>query len=190
MLRSRQMARLTQELSRTSNLRRAAIDTMRDTTEAALAACAEMRGEMMRAYRARMHKFLSALSRDVAAHRRAVAHQVAQTRNFLGVQARNVASQRNATMSEMARIGDSRARAASRLRSALQHQVAELRGAAARAVAELSRAHRKMANKQKAELRSSRRRLRAATVKFIDAMHADRMKAHEVWRDFKGGTAA
>ncbi len=197
MSQSRQMAHLTKELSQAAEFRKAAIDAMREAARSTLAECAEMRGETVRDYRARIHKFLSTLTGDVAAHRRAMAHQVAQTQKFLGAKAKNVAAQRHATMNEIARFANARGRAASQMRSGLQHQVAgivlrtaQLRDAAADAVVELANAHRKMAKQQKAELKSGRHKLHAATVKFVDAMHADRMKAHEIWSGFKLGKAA
>lgn len=197
MSRSRQMAHLTKELSQAAQFRKAAIEAMREATQATLVECAQMRGEMVRDYRAQMHRFLSALVRDVAAHRRAIAHQIAQTQKFLGAEARHVAAKRNDTMNEIARVRNARGRAANGLRRRLQHQVAaiatrsvQLRDAAADAVVQLANAHRKMAKEQKAELKSGRRKLRATTSKVVGAMHADRMKAHEVWSDFKLGRAA
>ncbi len=177
--------------------RKSSIDAMREATQATLSECAEMRGEMVRDYRADMQKFLAALSRDVAAHRRAMAHQVAQTQKHLVAKAKNVAAQRNATMNDIAHFANARMRAASRFRSGLQHQVhdivtrtAELRDAAGAAVLQLAHAHRKMAKQQAAELKAGRRKLHAGTMKFVDAMHADRMKTHEIWSDFKHSKAA
>jgi hypothetical protein len=47
-----------------------------------------------------------------------------------------------------------------------------------------------MAKHQTAGLKAGHRKLHAATMKFVDAMHADRMKTHEVWSDFKHSKAA
>lgn len=197
MSRPREMARLTKELSQAAAFRKSSIDTMRKATQATLAACAEMRGDMVHDYRSQMQKFLAALSRDVAAHRRAMAHQIAQTQKHLAAAARNVAAQRNATMNGIAHLGSARVRAASRMRSGLAHQVhdiamqaAQLRDAAGATVLRLADAHRKMAKQQSAELKAGRRKLHAATMKFVGGMHAERMKAHEIWSDFKDGKAA
>lgn len=197
MSQSREMARLTKELSQAAEFRRTAIDAMRDATRTTLAECAEMRGKMAHEYRAQMQKFLSTLSRNVARQRQATAHQMAQIQNFLGTAAKNVAAQRNATMNAIARFGSARSRAASQLRSGLQQdiesimmQTADLRNAAADAVAELAREHRKMATQQQVQLKAGHRKLRAITGKYMDAMHADRMKAHGIWSDFKLGMAA
>lgn len=197
MSRPREMARLTKELSQAAAFRKSSIDTMRKATQATLAACAEMRGDMVHDYRSQMQKFLAALSRDVAAHRRAMAHQIAQTQKHLAAAARNVAAQRNATMNGIAHLGSARVRAASRMRSGLAHRVhdiamqaAQLRDAAGATVLRLADAHRKMAKQQSAELKAGRRKLHAATMKFVGGMHAERMKAHEIWSDFKDGKAA
>jgi uncharacterized membrane-anchored protein YhcB (DUF1043 family) len=194
MSRSREMARLTKELSQAAEFRRTEIDAMRDATRATLAECAEMRGEMARDYRARMQKFLSALSQDVARHKRATAHQMAEIQRFLGTMGKNVAVQRNAAMNAVARFRSARSRAASRSRSGLQHdvgnimmQTADLRQAAADAVAQFASEHRKLARQQQAQLKAGRRKLRAITGKFMDNEHADRMKAHRIWSDFQLG---
>jgi hypothetical protein len=191
------MAHLTKDLAHASEFRLAAVDAMREATKSLLATCADMRGEMVRDYRVRTQKFLSALSRDVAGHRKAMAHQVAQTQKFLGGKANDVAAHRNATMNQIARFGSARHKAASRLRSSLQHQVdaivtqaAQLRNAAADAVSEVAKAQGKMAKQQKAALKSGHRKLHADTSKFVNAIHADRMKAHEIWSGFKFGSAA
>jgi hypothetical protein len=191
------MAHLTKELSQAAAFRKSSIDAMRDATQATLAACAEMRGDMVRDYRSEMQKFLAALSRDVAAHRRAMAHQIAQTQKQLAATAKNMAAHRNATMNEIAHLASARARAASRMRSGLAHQVhdiamktAQLRDAAGATVLQLANAHRKMAKQQSADLKAGRRKLHTATTKFVDGMHAERMKTHEIWSDFKHGKAA
>ena len=197
MSRPREMARLTKELSQAAAFRKSMIEKMRKATQATLAECAEMRGEMVRDYRAEMQKFLAALSRDVAGHRRAMAHQIGQTQKQLAATVKNVAAHRNATMSEIAHFANARVRAASRFRTGLQHQVqdiamqaAQLRDAAGATVVQLANAHRKMAKHQTAGLKAGHRKLHAATMKFVDAMHADRMKTHEVWSDFKHSKAA
>lgn len=201
MSRSREMARLTKEISQAAEsrsqaaqFRRTEIDAMRDAMRTTLAECAELRGQMARDYRAQMQRFLSALSQDVARHRQATAHQMAQIQKFLGTMAKSVAAQRNATMNAIARFGSARSRAASRLRSSLQHEVesimtqtADLRHAAADAVAQLASEHRKMARQQQAQLKASRRKLQAITGKFMDAVHAERTKAHGTWSDFRLG---
>ncbi|MFZ1992155.1 MAG: hypothetical protein WAW96_20565 [Alphaproteobacteria bacterium] len=197
MSQAREMAHLTKDLAHASEFRLAAVDAIREARKSLLATCADMRGEMVRDYRVQTQKFLSALSRDVAGHRKAMAHQVAQTQKFLGAKAKDVAAHRNATMNQIARFGGARRKAASRLRSSLQHQVdaivtqsAQLRNAAADAVSEVAKAHRKMAKQQKAALKSGHRKLHADTSKFVNAIHADRMKAHEIWSGLKFGSPA
>jgi hypothetical protein len=191
------MARLTKELSQAAAFRKSAIDAMREATRATLAACTEMRGDMVRDYRAEMQKFLAALSRDVASHRRAMAHQVGQTQKHLAAAAKNVAAQRNATMNGIAHLGTARVRAASRMRSGLAHQVhdiamqaAQLRDAAGATVLRIADAHRKMAKQQSAALKAGHRKLHTTTMKLVGGMHAERMKTHEIWSDFKHGKAA
>lgn len=189
MSQAREMAHLAKKISRASELRSSAIDAMREATKSSLAACAQMRGEMVRDYRARTHKFLSALTRGVAAHRKAMAHQVAQTQKFLGSKAKDVAAHRNATMNQIARLRNARGKAASRLRSALQQQMDAMVTQTAEAVSQFADGHRKMAKQQKAMLRSGHRKLHKDSVAFVKSMHADRMKAQGIWSSFRLGEA-
>jgi hypothetical protein len=197
MSQSRQMAHLTKDLVEASAFRSAAVDAMRDAAKSVLSACADMRGEMVREYRARTQKYLSSLSRNVESHRNAMAHQVIQTQKMLGIQARDVAARRNIEMNKIARVDSARRKAAGQMRSRLERQVdtivmqvAELRDAAAEAVSELAKTHRKMAKQQKTSLKSGRQKLHTNTRKFVSAIHADRMKAQDIWTDFKLGKAA
>lgn len=190
MSQAREMTHLTKELARATEFRIAAVDGIREATRSLLATCAEMRGDMVRDYRARTQKFLSALSREVAAHRKAMAHQVAQTQKFLGAKARDVAAHRNATMNQIARFGSSRSKATSRLRGRLQDQVDSIVTQTTEALSQLSDAHRKMAKQQHAMLKSGHRKLHKDTMAYVKSMHADRMKAQDVWSNFKLGKAA
>ena len=197
MSQSREMGRLTKDLRQASELRRSAIDAMRQATKSMLTACATARGEMAQDYRMQAHKFLASLTRDVAAHHRATAHHVAQTRKFLSSMGRDVAAGRNATVSQIARLASARRKAASQLRSGLQRQVGaiveqtrEFRNAAAQIVPTLASAQQKMAKRQRASLEAGHRKLRASMNGVIGAIHADRMKAHEIWSGIKFGGAA
>ncbi len=197
MLQSREMGRLTKELCQASAFRKSATDAMRRMTQATLTACATMRGQMVHEYRAQTHKFLASLASDVAVQRRDTAHQIAQTRKFLSSMAKNVAAGRRVTMNQIARSTAARCKAGDQMRGNLERQVsfimnkaADLRNAAADAVAELASAHRRMAKQQKTALKSGRRKLRGDTARFVNAIHADRMKAHDIWSAFKLGGAA
>ncbi len=197
MSQSRQMGRLTKELRQASEFRKSALDAMRESTQATLMACATMRGENARDYRAQTQRFLASLTKEVAAHRRATAHKVAQTRKCLSSMAKNVAARRRATMNQIARSTAARSKAGNQMRGNLAREVtsimnkaSELRNAAADAVSGLADTHRRMARQQRAALKSDRRKLRADTARFVNAMHADRMKAHGIWSAFKLGSAA
>jgi hypothetical protein len=197
MSQAREMGRLTRELCQASELRKSTIDAMRQATKSMLMACAAARREMAREYRLQAHKFLVCLTRDVAAHHRATANQVAQTRKSLGAMAKDVAAQRNAAMNQIARLTSARRKAASQLSSSLQRQVGaivdetrELRNAAVQIVLNLASAHQKMAKRQRASLDAGHRKLHANMTRVLGAIHADRMKAHEIWSDFKLGGAA
>lgn len=190
MSQSREMAHLTKDIAHASEFRKSAIEAMREATKSTLVECAEMRGELAHDYRARTHKFLSALTRDVAAHRKAMAHQIVQTQKFLGAKAREGAAHRHATMNEIARFGSARSKATSRLRDRLEHQVAAIVARTAEAMSQFSDAHQNMAKQQKTALKSGRRKLHHDMSKFVKAIHADRMKAQGIWSDFKLGNAA
>lgn len=197
MSQSRQMARLTDEISQASKRRKSAIDAMRGAVKATLATCAHMRGESARDYRARMQEFLASLAKEATAHRQMVAHQIMQMQKFLRAQAQEVAAHRNTAMSQIAHFASSRRTAASHLRRSLQQQVgaivtqaAALRDAAANAVSELASAQQKMAKQHRAALKSDRRKMHTDVTRFINAMHADRMKAHEKWSSLRQGSAA
>ncbi len=190
MSQARQMAHLTKELSQAMEFRKSAIDAMREATTSLLAAYAVMRGEKFRDYRVAMQKFLSSLSRNVAAHRKAMAHQVAQTQKFLGAQARDVAAHRNATMNQIAHIGNARAKAASRLRSNLHSQADAMVTQAAAVVSQFADVRQKMAKRQKAALGADRQKLHKDMAAFVKSIHADRAKAQNIWSQFKLGRAA
>lgn|GEM_PF-3975850 len=197
MSQSREMGRLAKDLCQSSKLRRSAIDAMRQATESMLMACTTARGEMAQDYRMQAHKFLTSLARDVAAHHRATAHQVAQTQKFLSAMGKDVATHRNATMNKIAHLASARRKAASQLRSSLRRQAGalveqtrEFRSAAAQIVPTLASAHHKMAKRQRASLEAGHRKLRASMNGVIGAIHADRMKAHEIWSGIKFGGAA
>ena len=191
MSQSREMGRLTKELGQASEFRKSAIDAMRQTTKSVLTTCATVRGEMARDYRRQAHKFLASLTRDVAAHRRATTNHVAQTRKFLSSMAKDVAAHCNATMHQIARLTSARRKATSQLQSSLQRQVGaiveqtrDFRNAAA------SRARQKMAKQQRVSLDAGHRKLHTNMTKVLGAIHADRMKGHEIWSAFRLGGAA
>ena len=197
MSRSREMSHLTKELDQAAKFRKSAIDAMRRTAQATLAACANMRGEISRDYRVRTQKFLASLVRDVAGHRHATTHQIAQTRKFLNSMAKDVAAGRRATMNQLARMTGARRKAGSQMRGNLERQVAliannvaGIRNAAANAVSELAHAHRRMAKQQEVAPKAGRRKLGADTARFVSAMHTDRTKSHGIWSDFRLGRAA
>lgn len=181
MSQAREMAHLTKELSRALEFRKSAIVAMREATKSGLATCAQMRGEMARDYLARMHKFISSLAMDVAAHRQAMALQVAQTQKFLSDKAKDVAAHRNATMNRIARFGSDRSKAAGNLRSGLEQQMDAIVTQTADAVSKFADGHHKMAKQQKAALKSGYDKLHKDSVAFVKAMHADRMKAQGIW---------
>ena len=197
MSQAREMGRLTKELRQASKMRKPTIDSVRQAARSMLTASAEARGEMAQNYRMQAHKFLSSLARDVAAHRRASAHQKAETQKLLRSMAKDIAADRNATMNEIARMATARNKAAVRLRSGLRRQVdaiveqtGELRSAAAQMVSTLAGAHRKMAEHQRASLEAGHRKLHANMAGVLGAIHGDRMKAHEIWSNFKLGGVA
>lgn len=167
MSQSQDMSRLTEEIRQAGKFRRSAIEAMREATKSTLAACATMRGEMLRDYRVQTRRFLADMAKDVAAHR-------------------------HATASQVTRMASARRKASRQMHSALERQVSliakktkDLRAAAASAVADFSSGHRKMAKQQKASLNSARRKLRAESARVVGAMHADRMKARALWTDLK-----
>jgi hypothetical protein len=197
MSQAQEIGRLTNELRQASELRRSTIDAMRQATRSMLTACATARGEMAHDYRMQAHKFLSSLTRDVAAHRRASANQMAKRQKFLDSMAKDMAADRNATMNHIARTANARNKAASRLRGSLRRQVVaiveqtrEFRNAAAQIVPALAGAHQKMAKHQRASLEAGHRKLHANMTRVLGAIHADRMKAHEIWSNFKLGGVA
>lgn len=190
MSQSREMAHLTKDIAHASEFRKSAIDAMREATKSLLTTCADMRGEMVRDYRVRTQKFLSALSKDVAGHRKAMAHQVIQTQKLLGAKAREGAAHRHATMNQIAQFGSARSKATSRLRNRLEHQVDAIVARTAEAMSQFSDARQKMAKQQNTALKSGRRKLHHDMSKFVKAMHVDRMKAQGIWSDFKLGNAA
>jgi hypothetical protein len=196
MSQSKRMARLTEELSQAAAQRKSSLDAMREATKATLKTCARMRGETAHEYRARMQDLLASLAKEAANHRKMVAQQIMQTRKYLGAQAQGVATHRNATMSQMRLFARSRRDAAAQLRDSLKQQVnaivmqtTALCNAAATAVNELANSQQAAAQQHRAALRSDRRKMHAGVARFIDAMHADRMKAHAEWSAHSHGEA-
>lgn len=191
MSQSNDMDRLTKELRQAGKFRMAAIKEMRRAAKSTLEACATMRGEMARDYRAQTQKFLASLAKDVAAHRRATASQIERTQKFLASQFKDVAADRRGTANQIARCKSSRRKAAGPMRAGRQNQVdairkraEELRAAAALAVTNFASANEKMAKRQRASLASDRRKLRTHMAGFLGAIHADQMKAHNIWKSF------
>lgn len=183
MTRSQEISRLTKDLSRASELRNEATDAMREATKSMLATCTMVRGELGREYAAQTHKFLTALGKDVAAYRRAMAHQVAKTK-------KNVAADHRAMMSQINRWMAARSKATKALHHDLEHEATSLMNKTAEFRSRLSDAHERMAMQQRANLKSGRQKLRVGTARFVHAAHAERMKAHAIWTNFKAaGTA-
>jgi septal ring factor EnvC (AmiA/AmiB activator) len=185
------MDRLTKELRQAGKLRMAAIREMRHATRSTLSECASMRGEMAREYRAQTQKFLASLAKEVAAQRHAAVGQIAQTQKFLAAQFKGVAAGRHATGNSIARMKSSRRKAAGPMRTALQQQVEtlkqksdELRADAAQTVRKLASANEKMAKQQRSALAAERRKLRTHVASFLKTIHADQMKAHDIWKAF------
>jgi hypothetical protein len=183
MSQTKEITRLTKDLDRASKLRKAATDAMRQATKSMLAACGTTRGELGREYAAQTRKFLASLGRDVAAYRRAMAHQIAKTK-------KNVAADRQATMSQVARWSGARSKASNLLHRDLERQAASVMTKTAQLRSELANAHRSMANRQEAALKSGHLKLHAGMAKVVNAMHADRMKAHGIWTNFRLGGVA
>jgi len=171
-----EMDRLTKELSQASKFRMSAVDEMRRATKATLSACATMRGEMARRYRAQTQRFLASLAKDVSAHR-------------------------HATTTQMMRVASARRKVASEMRGDLEGHVlgimertAEIRNAATAMGAGLSTAHREMAKRQKGSLDAGRDKLRADVAGFLgsvrrhqQAVRADLVSARNVWSAFALG---
>jgi hypothetical protein len=179
MSQSADMHCLTQDLRQASRFRMTAIHEMRRATKAALEACATLRGETMHDYRAQMQKFLASLAKDVSAHRRATTKQVMR---MVGSR-RKAASQMRADLGRQAR--------------ALEERTQELRNAAAEIGPAFSRAHQKMAARQRMALEAGRRRLgdevaklRSSAQRHQQGVRADLMKAHDIWSAFKLGGPA
>jgi hypothetical protein len=87
--------------------------------------------------------------------------------------------------SQLGRWTGSRRKAGTQMRGDLDRQVGSIKSATAAFLLEFANAHRKMAKQQEAALKSGHRKLRAEMAKTVDAIHADRMKAHEIWAAFK-----
>lgn len=176
------MDRLTKHLRQEGKCRMAAINEMRRAVKSTLAECATMRGEVAREYRAKTQKFLAALPKDLAAHRRATASQIAETQRSLAGMGRDVAN-------EMTRFNATRNKAANHMRSSLRRQVAAVAKQAEHFLESAASAHTAMAKRQRASLASGRRHLAAHTASFLHAAHADQVKAHNIWNSFelKGG---
>ena len=190
MSQSREMGRLTKDLGQASKLRKAATDAMRQATKSMLATCATARGELGREYAAQTHKFLASLGKDVAAFRRAMAHKIAKTRKNVAAMKKNVAADRQTTMSQMTRWTSARSKASNLLHRDLERQAAAMMNKTAQLRSEFANAHRNMAKQQAAALKSGRRKLHAGVARVVDAMHADRMKAHGIWANFRLNGAA
>lgn len=179
------MNRLTKDLRQEGKFRMAAINEMRRAVKSTLAECATMRGEVAREYRAKTHKFLATLPKDLAAHRRATASQIAETQRSLAGMWREVAN-------EMARFRAVRNKAAIHTRSSLRRQVGAIAKQTEHFLASAGSAHSAMGKRQHASLASGRRQLATQTAGFLHAAHTDQEKAHNIWNSFelKGGATA
>jgi len=176
------MDRLTKDLRQEGKFRMAAINEMRQAVKSTLAECATMRGEVARDYRAKTQKFLATLPKDLAAHRRETASQIAETQRCLAGMWRDVAN-------EMARFRTARSKAAIHTRSSLRRQVAAVAKQTENFLESTASAHHAMGKRQRASLASDRRHLATRTASFLHAAHADQEKAHNIWNSFelKGG---
>jgi len=190
MSQAREISRLTKELAQASKLRRAATDAMQQATKSMLATCATTRGELGREYAAQTRKFLASLAKDVAAFRRAMAQQIAKTQKNIAAMKKNVAADRQAMQSRMTAMGSARSKASALLHRDLQRQAASIMSKTAQLRAEFANAHRHMAKQQEAALRSGHRKLHDGMARLVNAMHADRMKAHGIWANFRLSGAA
>lgn len=178
-----EISRLTKDLGRASELRNEATEAMRAATKSMLATCTTVRGELGREYAAQTHKFLASLAKDVAAYRRAMAHKIAKTR-------KNVAADRQAMMSQITRWASARSKASNLLHHDLERQATSIMNKTAELRSGLADAHGRIAKHQRASLKSGHQKLRADTAQFVNAMHADRMKAHANWSSFRAGSVA
>jgi hypothetical protein len=183
MSQSQEINRLTKDLGRASELRNEATEAMRAATKSMLATCTTVRGELGHEYAAQTHKFLASLAKDVAAYRRAMAHQVAKTK-------KNVAADRQAMMSQIARWMGARSKASKLLHHDLERHATSIMNKTAELRSGLSDVRGRMAKHQRVNLKSGHQKLRAGTGRFINAMHTDRMKAHAIWSSFRAGGVA
>jgi hypothetical protein len=183
MSQSQGISRLTKDLGRASELRNAATEAMRAASKSMLATRTTVRGELGREYVAHTRKFLASLAKDVAAYRRAMAHQIAKTR-------KGVAADRQATMNQLTRWMGARSKASNLLHHDLERQATSVMNKSAELRSGLSDARGKMAKQQQANLKSGHQKLRAGTARVVNAMHADRMKAHAIWSNFRVGGVA
>lgn len=192
MSQSSDMDRLTKDLRQAGKFRMTAIKEMRKAAKSTLEACATMRGEIARDYRAQTQKFLASLAKDVAGHRRATAHQIAHTQSFLAGMCKDVGNHRRAAAHEIARFRTTRSKAASHLRTGLRRQADAMTKQTENFMASLASAHKDMAKRQRSSLATGRRKLAAQIDSFLGAVHADRMKALDIWKsfEFKGGATA
>jgi hypothetical protein len=150
------MGRLAADIRQATQFRATAIDGIRQATGAMLGACATMRGEVMRDYRAQTQKVLASLVRDVAAHRRAATKQVMQ-------------------------VARARQKSASQMRAGLVNDVRSLTAMTRDFLSNTAGAERKMAKQQEATLEAGRRKLGADVAKMRSATQRDQMGARKIW---------
>ncbi|MDR3473944.1 MAG: hypothetical protein P4M09_19985 [Devosia sp.] len=151
-----EMGRLTSQIAQASMFRTSAIDEVRRTTRATLAAHAERREDVMRRYHTQAKKALEARAREAAAHRRATIKQVAS-------------------------FSSARHKATGQLRHQLKGQVRDLVADVVRMDASLSAAQAAMAKQQRTSLDAGRQHLHAEVASMLDSLRADFAGAHEVW---------
>ncbi len=190
MSQAREISRLTKELGQASKLRGAATYAMRQATKSMLTACATTRGELGREYAAQTRKFLASLGKDVAAFRRAMALQIARTQKNIAAMKKNVAADRQAMQGRMTGMRSARSKASHLLHRDLERQAASIMSKTAQLRSEFANAHRHMAKRQEAALRSGHRKLHDGMARVVNAIHADRMKAHGIWANFRLSGAA
>jgi uncharacterized protein YicC (UPF0701 family) len=190
MSQAREISRLTKDLGQAAKLRKAATDAMRLATKSMLASCATARGELGREYAAETRKFLASLGKDVAAFRRAMAHQIAKTRKDIAAMKKNVAAGRQAAMGQVTRWTSARSKASNLLHRDLERQAASIMSKTAQLRSEFANVHRNMAKQQEAALKSGHRKLHDGMARVVNVMHADRMKAHGILANFRLSGAA
>lgn len=189
MSQSSEMNGLTKELRHAGKLRMAAVKEMREAARSTLASCAQMRGEVARDYRAQTNKFLASLAKDVAAHRHRTAGQIARTQKVISGMAKEVGALRRSAANDIVRFTGTRSKATAQVRSHLGRQVDAMAKHTESFMSNLASARKQMGKRQHASLAAGRQKLASHVASFLNVVHVDQMKAHDIWKSFglKGG---